>query len=137
MASVWRRIRKTQKRNLRIKFVEIIEDIGPLPKGVYQILDIHEEGFGCYFEGIWFGVFAGGEELYRYLASNEEVNLTSREAFLSAYQSNYKERRKNIRYSIFNPFEPITFCSIDSSLWREEEERSLSLGSSWEGSYLN
>ena len=116
MSNGFRKVKKNLHRKNSDKYVEFMENIGPLPAGCYQLLEKTETGFMCEFESVVFGVHFGGEESYRYLIDYDKEKLTTRDQFLEKYWGNLDKRKQNPLSKIINFNEPLTFCSMDPKL---------------------
>ena len=98
---------------------ELIEDVGPIPRGVYRIIKCDSESV-LFRAGrkVNFVVANGWEPMVRPVDQRESAERrTSQEEFLDRYYTLLEIYR--LKAEPFSPNKPITMCFIDPSVMRE------------------
>jgi hypothetical protein len=116
MASVFRIAKKRKYALHRKLYVELLDSVGGIPGGIYEVFDILPHGFIAHFKGkVLFGVEDISGKKYRYLPLKEDKRSTTLEEFLVLYWQMMEDNKKPRFRNIFSP-EPHSFCIMDPSL---------------------
>ena len=107
-------IRKIQRRKNALKYIEVLEDVNCIPKGVYKV---------SYFDGLFYHFTVGGTGLFgissdaplRILPSLTTMALTDAHHFIDRYY----ELLRELPFKRPNPEDPHTFGMVHSQYARE------------------
>jgi hypothetical protein len=117
MSSIFRKVRKSAKSALKNKvFVEIFEEVGGIPAGVYELEEMMPDGFVLHVQKkVFLGVLDESFCRYRFIPSTENPESTSLEDFLVKYWSLFEKLKKDKKnQDKFQP--PKTFCFMDKDI---------------------
>lgn len=100
-------------------YYQLTEDVGPIPKGIYRLLDYDEETESVSFEAgkkVVFGIIGDVRRKIRGLVQHRaELRRTPQSRFLDRYYELLDEQRG----TPFSPFKPFTMCFVDPTVARE------------------
>ena len=112
-------MKKISKSVKKSNYYEILEDVGPIPKGIYLAVDQDQDSVAFTTgEKILFAIFGHWREKVRSIPPNiATITRTKQADFLDRYYELLEESRR--KGPQFNPSEPLTMCFIDPSVARE------------------
>jgi hypothetical protein len=117
MSSVFRKIRKSDRQGALKKkvFVEILDAIGGIPEGIYEVEEMQENGFVLHIQHkVFLGILDKSYCKYRFISSDENPECTRLEEFLVRYWKQVDASKNHLicrKYS-----EPVTFCVMDKRI---------------------
>ncbi len=117
MSNSLKRSRKCTKKARSETYLRLLKNAGPIPKGIYKVIDRGSRGFIC--ECGWkiiFGIEYIKEDSYQILRKKEVDSITSVEEFLVRYWSLMDEYSRRPYFLKIIPRVPKTFCILDPSL---------------------
>lgn len=113
MASIFtKKAKKSRKLAQKKSYLDLLEDAGGIPAGVYEILEESNDFILCTIaQKVLLGVQNCSRVKFRILKQVEGVEITTLENYLVSYWK-LQEERKGKRHF----FEPVTTCMMSQSL---------------------